>query len=204
MYRCYLLRNGRVAWAEDLDCHTTDEARACAQALLKSLPQGDGSTGIEVWKGATLVHRDECQAGQAWKPGPIVSPFETAESTIYSTWRPTTARPIGMSAMAQQHLSAKQARYTGSAAKDLKRRGNMAQRMPLLSDAEIDSYLAAPTPLAFWRKHRCLTQERLAMSAGISQPDIAQIENGQKEASVAIYTKLARYLGVHIDDLVVD
>jgi hypothetical protein len=97
MYRCYLIRNGRIAWGEYLDSPTTDEAKASARALWMSHPNGNGFTGIEVWKGATLVHRDEWHADQAGTPSPIASPFETAESTIYSTWRPTTARPIGMS-----------------------------------------------------------------------------------------------------------
>jgi hypothetical protein len=29
---------------------------------------------------------------------------------------------------------------------------------PGLTDTELDEYLAAPTPLAYWRKHRGLTQ----------------------------------------------
>jgi hypothetical protein len=96
MYRCYLIRAGRIAWGEYLDCNTTDEARAGARALWMSHPQSNGFAGIEVWLGATMVHR-EYQAG---KPAPIASPFETAESTIYPTWRPTKSRPIGMSIMA--------------------------------------------------------------------------------------------------------
>jgi hypothetical protein len=96
MYRCYLIRNGRIAWGEDLDCDTTDDAKAGARALWISRPDSNSFTGLEVWKGATLVHLDGCRAGE---PCPIASPFETGESTIYSTWRPTTARPIGMSVM---------------------------------------------------------------------------------------------------------
>ncbi len=51
-----------------------------------------------MWKGATLVHRDECD-DETGEPHQIASPFETAEATMYPTWRPTTARPIGMSVM---------------------------------------------------------------------------------------------------------
>jgi hypothetical protein len=98
MYRCYLICNGRIAWGEYLDCITCDEARAAARALLMSHPQSNSFTGTEVWKGATLVHRDECD-DETGEPHQIASPFETAEATMYPTWRPTTARPIGMSVM---------------------------------------------------------------------------------------------------------
>ena len=100
MYRCYLIRNRRIVWGQYLDCHTDDEATASARALWTSHPNGNSFSGIEVWMGATLVHREECYADETGKPEPVASPFETPESTIYSTWRPTTARPIGMSGMA--------------------------------------------------------------------------------------------------------
>ena len=50
--------------------------------------------------------------------------------------------------------------------------------MPVLSEAEVDAYLAAPTPLAFWRKQRGLTQTALAGEIGVSQPYLAQIVEG--------------------------
>jgi len=76
--------------------------------------------------------------------------------------------------------------------------------MPLIGEDEVDDYLAAPTPLVFWRKRRGMTQAHLAEAAGISQPFMAQIEGGLKDASAAVYARLARQLGVRIDDLVVD
>ena len=39
-----------------------------------------------------------------------------------------------------------------------------------LSGAELDAYLAGPTPLAFWRRHRGMTQAALAAWIGIAQP----------------------------------
>jgi DNA-binding XRE family transcriptional regulator len=74
--------------------------------------------------------------------------------------------------------------------------------MPLLSDEDMDAYLAAPTPLAFWRKHRGLTQAQLAEAVEVTQPFIAQLEGGRKEASAAIYARMSRSLGVRIDDLI--
>ncbi|HEX5327484.1 MAG TPA: helix-turn-helix transcriptional regulator [Acetobacteraceae bacterium] len=70
-----------------------------------------------------------------------------------------------------------------------------------LTDAEMDDYLAAPTPLAFWRKRRGLTQTRLAAAVEISQPYLAQIEIGTRVGDVAVYSRLARRLCVRIEDL---
>ena len=74
--------------------------------------------------------------------------------------------------------------------------------MPTVRDADVDAYLAAPTPLAFWRKHRGLTQAALAAQVGITQPYLAQIEHGQRGGDVVLYSKLARALRVRIEDLV--
>ncbi len=76
--------------------------------------------------------------------------------------------------------------------------------MPVLSEAEVDAYLAAPTPLAFWRKQRGLTQAALAEQLGVSQPYLAQIERGQRGGDVRLYSKLAAALKVRIEDLVPD
>lgn len=78
-----------------------------------------------------------------------------------------------------------------------------AGTMPMIADDDMDAYLAASSPLAFWRKHRGMTQTHLAEAADVSQPYIAQLEAGAKPgASAAIFARLARSLGVRIDDLV--
>lgn len=74
-------------------------------------------------------------------------------------------------------------------------------QMETLSESETAEYLAAPTPLAFWRKHRNLTQAELAKTAGISQAYTAQIEAGTRTGGVDTYAKLAKALGVQIEDL---
>jgi DNA-binding XRE family transcriptional regulator len=74
--------------------------------------------------------------------------------------------------------------------------------METLSDAELDAYLAAQSPLAFWRKHRGLTQTALSAAAGITQPYLAQIEGGSRGGDVALFAKFARALRVRIEDLV--
>jgi DNA-binding XRE family transcriptional regulator len=77
-----------------------------------------------------------------------------------------------------------------------------AGTMETLSSAELDQYLAAPSPLAFWRRHRGLTQAALARKIGITQPYLAQIETGRRTGDVRLYARLAAVLRVRIEDLV--
>jgi DNA-binding XRE family transcriptional regulator len=79
-----------------------------------------------------------------------------------------------------------------------------AGTMPTIADADVDAFLAAPTPLAFWRKQRGLTQTELAAAVAISQPYLHQLENGQRDAMASVYAKLARRLGVRVDDLLAE
>jgi DNA-binding XRE family transcriptional regulator len=79
-----------------------------------------------------------------------------------------------------------------------------AGTLQTLSGDDVDAYLAAPTPVAFWRKHRGLTQADLAGAIGVSQPYLAQLENGRREGSVSIYRRLARQLDLSVDELLPD
>jgi DNA-binding XRE family transcriptional regulator len=79
-----------------------------------------------------------------------------------------------------------------------------AGRMETLSGDEVDAYLASPTNLAFWRRHRNLTQAVLAAQVGIAQPSLAQAETGRRGLSVDTYAKLAKVLKVRIEDLLDD
>ena len=74
--------------------------------------------------------------------------------------------------------------------------------MELLTSEQMDAYLAAATPLQFWRNHRGLTQTDLAAAAGITQPYLAQIETGVRTGAVQVYASLAKALRVRIEDLV--
>ena len=74
-------------------------------------------------------------------------------------------------------------------------RGIAVGTMPTVAEADVEAYLAAASPLAFWRKHRGMTQVALSQAAGISQPYLAQLENGQREASVGVYARLGQVLG---------
>ena len=68
-----------------------------------------------------------------------------------------------------------------------------------VTEAEMDAYLAAATPLAFWRGKRGLTQAALA---GISQPYLAQLETGGRKGSLGTYRALARGLDIALQDLI--
>ena len=73
----------------------------------------------------------------------------------------------------------------------------------LLTSRQADELLAAKTPLAFWRKHRGLTQETLSKLIGVAQGFISEIENGSKTGDVQTLAAVARVLEISLDDLVI-
>ena len=75
-------------------------------------------------------------------------------------------------------------------------------REELLSAEETAALVAAPAPLAFWRKKRGQTQAQLAAGIGVSQNFLSDLERGKARGDVTLYAKLARYLDVNIEDLV--
>ena len=117
--------------------------------------------------------------------------------TIQTTISPDGKRLVTMTAEEYQDLI--DARAAAVAMREI-----AVGTMPTVAEADVDAYLAAPTPLAFWRKHRALTQIELSQAANISQPYLAQLENGQREGAVSVYARLAKLLNVRIDDLVAD
>ncbi len=74
--------------------------------------------------------------------------------------------------------------------------------METLSEKEVDAYLAAPSPLAFWRRQRGFTQAALAEQVGLTQPHIAQAERGVRGLSIGVHARIAQALRVRIEDLV--
>ncbi len=72
----------------------------------------------------------------------------------------------------------------------------------LITSAEMEEYLDAPTPLAFWRKKRGLTQAKLAKTVGVTQAYLSEIESGKKEARIGVLKELAATLKVTVDELV--
>src|SRR5713101_8552985 len=76
-----------------------------------------------------------------------------------------------------------------------------AGREELLTAEEATALVAAPTPLALWRKKRGKTQSQLAAEIGVSQNFLSDLERGKAKGDVALYGKLARCLDLSIDDL---
>jgi len=58
-------------------------------------------------------------------------------------------------------------------------------------------------PLRIWREHRGLSANALAKLTGVPQSYISEIETRKKPGSIDAYSKLARALGVTVDDLIV-
>ncbi|KMO44644.1 transcriptional regulator [Methylobacterium tarhaniae] len=74
----------------------------------------------------------------------------------------------------------------------------------LLSGDDLDALRAAPTPLAFWRGKRGLSVADLARQAGVPEERFSAVERGESIGDVQLYRRLARVLGVEIEDLVPD
>jgi ribosome-binding protein aMBF1 (putative translation factor) len=70
------------------------------------------------------------------------------------------------------------------------------------TSAEVDAFLAAKTPLAFFRKKRRMSQDDLAKRTGITQGYLSEIEIGRKSGDVRTLRKLADALKVSLDSLV--
>jgi DNA-binding XRE family transcriptional regulator len=77
-----------------------------------------------------------------------------------------------------------------------------AGRTEALTLDEVQALLAAPTPLAFWRTKRGMTQAALAKAAGTTQPHIADLESGKHGGSLEVMARLAKVLKIKVDDLV--
>jgi DNA-binding Xre family transcriptional regulator len=61
--------------------------------------------------------------------------------------------------------------------------------------------IAGEVPVRVWRDHRGLSARALADRAGISAAYLSQIETGKKPGSFDAMAKLARALGVDMEDL---
>jgi len=57
------------------------------------------------------------------------------------------------------------------------------------------------SPVRIWREHRGLTAKALAEAAGIGTSYLSEIESGHKPGSLDATAKLARALGISLDDL---
>jgi ribosome-binding protein aMBF1 (putative translation factor) len=62
--------------------------------------------------------------------------------------------------------------------------------------------LDGENPVRVWREYRELSVKDLAAKAGISAAYLSQIEDGNREGSLATMKALAAALGLDLDDLV--
>lgn len=77
-----------------------------------------------------------------------------------------------------------------------------AGKQEWLTQADILQSLQSPTPLAFWRNKRMISQTQLAATVGVSQSYIANLEAGKRKGDPALFMKLAQALSVRIEDLI--
>ncbi len=61
--------------------------------------------------------------------------------------------------------------------------------------------MTGEVPVRVWREHRGLSARALASRAGVSAAYLSQIETGRKPGSFDALAKLARALGVDMEDL---
>lgn len=64
------------------------------------------------------------------------------------------------------------------------------------------AFAEAPTPLAFWRKHRGFTQKALADAVGISQSYVADLESGRRKGNPSLLLRLSKALRTSVERLI--
>ena len=77
-------------------------------------------------------------------------------------------------------------------------------RDPGITAAEMRELLASATPLAFWRKKRGITLNGLAERTGLSAHDLSELETSSREGTASQWIKIARALGLSVEDVAVE
>jgi DNA-binding XRE family transcriptional regulator len=75
-------------------------------------------------------------------------------------------------------------------------------KVPGLTPEQALAFAEAPSPLAFWRKFRGLTQAQLAAEIGIAQNYLSDLENGKRTGDIALWMRLAKALEMPVEELV--
>lgn len=65
----------------------------------------------------------------------------------------------------------------------------------------VQRLLAGEHPVRVWREHRGMTGAALAAAAGIGASYLCEIESGKKPGSFDAMAKIAKALGISLDDL---
>lgn len=77
-----------------------------------------------------------------------------------------------------------------------------AGRDELVPASVVNRIMAGENPMRVWREHRGMTAKELSLKADLSAPYVSEIETGKKDGSVSAVKRIAKVLGVEIDDLV--
>lgn len=72
----------------------------------------------------------------------------------------------------------------------------------LLPIEMVEQLLAGDSPVRVWRIHRGMTARALAAAANLAPSYLSEIETGKKPGSFEAMTRLARALGVAIEELI--
>ena len=72
----------------------------------------------------------------------------------------------------------------------------------LIPAAVVNAILDGENAFRVWREHRGLSVKALAELAGVAPAYLSQIETGKREGTVSTLSKIAKALGVTIDDFV--
>ena len=81
-------------------------------------------------------------------------------------------------------------------------KGWIAEGEELIPSEVTFALLDGGNPIRIWRRHRKLTLQALADSAGISKPYLSQLESGSRSGSTGVLRRLADSLDVTLNDLV--
>jgi DNA-binding XRE family transcriptional regulator len=65
----------------------------------------------------------------------------------------------------------------------------------------VDRLITGEHPIRVWRRHRGLTREALAASAGVAPSYVTEIETGKNPGSFDALAKLAAALKITLDDI---
>ena len=71
----------------------------------------------------------------------------------------------------------------------------------LLPAEFVNRIVNGENPIRVWREHRGMTAALLARKARIARPYLTQMENGNRAGTVTTLRRVARALGVSLDDL---
>lgn len=68
----------------------------------------------------------------------------------------------------------------------------------------VDRILDGENPLRVWRQYRKLSLKQLAEKSGVGLSYISELERGLKNGPGRVWAKLARALGVTVEDILLD